>query len=1284
VVVAYLLSGFYLAPVVVKWQVEKQVREKLGHTITPGKLRINPLKLTAEANDVELRSATGGALIAFSRLFVDFEARSIIDRAWTFAAVTLEQPAVHIESDKEGRLNFLPLIEALRGTEQEEGPLPRLLVQRLTMRGGRIEFTDRQLAEPLVTRATPVEIEFTDLSTLPTSASPYRLSARTAAGESMSWSGVLRLNPFAADGRLALEGLQTATLARVLRKQLAVGAPAGRIDFSVEHRLSYDTGALSGSVDRLEVNASGFSVTAPGAQSVQLALDAVALTGARVDLGKRTIAVPRLALGKGTVVVRLDGQGAPGLREVPEDRAGAVAHAPASATKGDAREAPWNVAFQSVQVTDVAVSVLGHASGRAAVIESARASLSGEATLGAGGARIALKGTKLALSRSKWASEDEGIVLPAAEFESAALSFVASGTRSEIRIERPRWQFDKISIRQGEYGMEAESYSFEGKRITAVSSPDKMQIGMDAPKVTARDAVLEQDGGRVDLRKAGFEGSQVSIEHGGGAPRIAGDGVRITLAGFAVRTKDGRSDFLSVGDARSHAKSLVLSFPGDGTAIVGEGLSAELSGVVLRDPRDAQELARVGRAQMAGGSLRSHERIISANSVLLADGGARVALDARGGLNWAGLARGADASSGADDGSAASRSPAWRVAAKAVELKNFGVAFTDARHDPPAAIALHGIQATLDDIDTGAKGAANLDLRAKVRQGGDIAVSGKLDPRTGRSDLKLKIAALALAPAQPFLSALAELQFASGTLSTEGRMRYGDPAAGATIVYEGSAAVDQLLIEEAKPRRPFLAQDSVAAAELTLTVGPNRLDISELRVNAPEGRLVIADDQSANVSRSLEKTPKTGSPEKRTAPARGGDPFPVSVARVRVERGVLEFADYSLRPQFRTRMHELKGVVTGFGTSPGRRAKLQLDARVDQYGLARIEGEIVPLSPQDYTDVGMTFRNLEMTALTPYVEKFAGYRIAGGKLSLDLRYRIKDGLLVGENHIVLNKLELGEKVESPDALDFSLELAVALLKDANGVIDVQLPVTGNLQDPQFDYGEIIGKAMGNLIGSIVTAPFRVLGVVFGGGSEDLGSIEFEPGTAVLTPPEREKLEAVARALKSRPQLRLLVGPAFAPKEDLAALKSAAVRHEILARIGIKPAPGEEPGPVDIANERTQRAIEAIFAQRYSSTLLERLKRRPEDTGDGEAQAGGDADPASGGLHRVLLDRLVREQPVGESALRELAARRAAAIVQELTSVAGVERARGSLGEARAATEPNGESVSIQLDLGAAR
>jgi hypothetical protein len=574
--------------------------------------------------------------------------------------------------------------------------------------------------------------------------------------------------------------------------------------------------------------------------------------------------------------------------------------------------------------------------------------------------------------------------------------------------------------------------------------------------------------------------------------------------------------------------------------------------------------------------------------------------------------------------------------------------------------------------------------------------------------------------AQPLITPHVRLQVVSGAAAAQGRLRFGGAATDPLVAFEGDFGLQKVILEETEPAQPLLALDSLSATQATFTFGPHRLDVPDMRVDKLATRLLIGEDQRINWVKLLRRParPGTDAPDTSAAPAtsdsgakpkgRADENFPISVARIRVRDSVLEFADLSLRPQFQTRMHELQGVITGLSSSGESRTRLELEARVDEFGAAKILGSLNPFQPERFTDVSLAFRNLEMTALTPYAAKFAGYRIASGKLALDLRYRVKNSALVGDNKIVVDKLELGERVESPSALDLPLELAVAILKDENGRIDIGLPVSGNLADPQFDIGAIVWKALGSLLGRIVTAPFRALASLFGGGESDqLDTIAFAPGTTRLAPPERQKLQTVAAALAKRPELTLTIEPVFAPQADRTALQSAAVRRAVLTRSGIHLDPDEAPGPLDYGNARVRQAIELLFSERFGDASIRDLRAelakpnspasqspvrtdKTETASTSEPNEGARAPAvakreAAGAARtaRVMAQRLTDAYAIDATELDALAVARAERIADELRSAAKLDPTRVGLGAPRAGTDA-GDGVLLKLQLGVAR
>jgi hypothetical protein len=416
----------------------------------------------------------------------------------------------------------------------------------------------------------------------------------------------------------------------------------------------------------------------------------------------------------------------------------------------------------------------------------------------------------------------------------------------------------------------------------------------------------------------------------------------------------------------------------------------------------------------------------------------------------------------------------------------------------------------------------------------------------------------------------------------------------------------------------------------------------------------------------------------------------VTIERVRVEDSAMDFADLSLVLPFATRVHSLNGVVAGLGTSPDSRSAIKLDGRVDEFGQLRVEGAVNPFGPKVFTDLSMVFRNVPMSTLTPYSATFAGRRIVAGTLDLDLQYKIDRSALTGENKVVLTKLKLGERVESAGAMRLPLDLAIAILSDSEGRIDLAVPVRGNVDSPEFSYGHLIWQALVTVITKVVTSPFRALAGLFGGeaDAERMQTIAFEPGSDVVQPPEQEKLKRVAEVLGKRTQLKLTVHGAYESKADGEALRSRRVRQDVAQRLDLKVKPGEDPGPVAFDQVKTQRALEALLTERAGAKAIEELEASFQKTSGRKAERAnpvlalvgrGSGDRA---FYETVFRRLVETAPVTDADVTALGRRRGEAIARVLKERAAGVADRVEVGETKAAGRADAQAVPARLELGA--
>ncbi|MGK5079902.1 DUF748 domain-containing protein [Janthinobacterium sp. HLX7-2] len=666
-------------------------------------------------------------------------------------------------------------------------------------------------------------------------------------------------------------------------------------------------------------------------------------------------------------------------------------------------------------------------------------------------------------------------------------------------------------------------------------------------------------------------------------------------------------------------------------------------------------------------------------------------------------------SSKADSGKETPSAP-WSTSIAKVELSQFGARFDDAGTGIKGT--LQDARLSLQNVSNDLKQALPFELGMGLREGGLLTANGKFVPGTGAVDAQLNVKKLALAPVQPLLTQHLKLKLAGGALSGSGRLMTGGGAPKAPKVrYVGGVDIAGLVLNETDGKR-FASWKSVRADKLTASVGPDFLDIAELRVVEPNAQLIIENDRSLNAQRLLVKAPESAQPPtpavastSAAAPAPDAA-FPVRVRRVRLQNAKLDFADLSLRPQFAAKIYELNGVVTGLSTKRDARSQIELDGRIDEFGLARVRGQLNPFAPTDNTDLNVVFKNVDMVSASPYTMKFAGYKVAEGKISLDLQYKVRNRQLDGTNQVVLDKLTLGERIDSPDALKLPLELALAILKDSDGRIDLGLPVSGDMSDPQFSYGALIWKAVGNVLTKIVTAPFRALGNLLGISADKLESIDFDAGSAVLLPPEREKLKQVAQILAKREQLKLAV-PGQYSDTDANALRTQAVRRAVAAKAGIKLDAGEEPGPLNLGERKVRGALRELYAERFGKAELDKQKKAAESAAPVAAAAStatttapiamaakipvwqrlsklieGEPQVAdTGAFYNGLREQLENKQPLPADAMSKLGNDRSKAILAALQQD-GTPAARVSAGAPEKTDATQGKLVGLKLGLAA--
>ncbi|MGI9264045.1 MAG: DUF748 domain-containing protein [Gammaproteobacteria bacterium] len=608
----------------------------------------------------------------------------------------------------------------------------------------------------------------------------------------------------------------------------------------------------------------------------------------------------------------------------------------------------------------------------------------------------------------------------------------------------------------------------------------------------------------------------------------------------------------------------------------------------LKGLTEDTEILAIDALDLSGARFNLQESSASIDEIRLAGGGLETWLNAGGELNLSEIFSPVNAGSTDNvkpddvEESPAQDSDGVELSIASILLEDFNIAAADRGLATQASIEIQPLTATIQNYSTQPGSRFDFDVKADIASGGLIALSGQaaLEPLDVEADLD--VSGLSIVPAQPYAAESTRLILKSGDLAAAGKIASNGAE---TLSYEGRVSMSSFSSLDGLKQERFLSWADLALENLQFALDKRNLSIGSVVATEPFGRIAIAQDGRVNIQ-DLFSTPETDDPsaapsvEPETPGTADDQPFDVFVGRITIDKGETDFSDLSLPLPFAARVHTMDGKVSAFSTEQGAPAGLDFEGTVNEFGSSSVKGKLDPFAPQRQADLNVSFKNVDMSSLTPYTAKFGGYRIDGGKLSLDIQYVIEEGQLNSGNRIIIDNLVLGEKVESPDSMNLPLKLAVALLRDSDGRIDLDLPVTGNVNDPEFHYGKLVVKVLGNVLKKLITAPFHFLANLVGADGDDFQYVSFQPGTSEVPPPAQENLAKLAGALAERPQLTLALSGTYDPTLDGTAIQKRKLDELIQQRLENDMPRGDYP---------IRKTLEALFDDFYGQEAREALK-----------------------------------------------------------------------------------------------
>ncbi len=581
----------------------------------------------------------------------------------------------------------------------------------------------------------------------------------------------------------------------------------------------------------------------------------------------------------------------------------------------------------------------------------------------------------------------------------------------------------------------------------------------------------------------------------------------------------------------------------------------------------------------------------------------------------------------------------FKVAVNSIRLKGYQVKIEDRRPKKPLPLAISLLNLTIKKFNTAKAKPFTLSINSIINKTGQFSSQGSVTLTPLDVNLTVNTNKIPVNIIQPYVNDFAHLRIRRGELFVDGKLKLSEKQS-MTGFFKGDISLHGLRTTDTLKGQDFLNWKTLSLTALHYELSPAALSIRQVTADRLYSKILVEKDKSTNIGKIF--IAKTSTKKKAASTEK---PLPIHIGQVVIKNSASHFSDFSLILPFTLKMDHLQGKIRHIDSRRRQKANVNLAGKINRISNVSISGSLNPFDIEQFMDIKLKTDSINLTAITPYMAHFAGYEVEKGNITLDLNYRIVNKKLQAENRIIIDQLTLGKEIASPDAVSLPLKLGIALLKDANGVIDLNLPLEGSLDDPQFSITSLIGKVLYNLLEKAITSPFSLLGNLIGA-SDDLSHIAFKAGLAQLDETQQQRLNKISEALKARPALKLEITGLALEKTDRRGLQ----RQQLLTQAQ---ALYRDDLDDDEKNQASNPSDEII--QQYLPDILE--QRLPElDIPDViETQDGREILPPA--FVDSIWPKLLESYSVTARQLKQLAEDRANNIAQYLIDQTGLPQQR---------------------------
>ncbi|RXV68360.1 DUF748 domain-containing protein [Burkholderia stabilis] len=1090
--VLFGLLGFFAAPPLIRHIAEQQLSQQLDRPATIQRIALNPYTLNLEADGIHVGERGGqGDFIDIGKLVVRPSWSSLFRGAPIVNEILLDSPRFYIVRYDAQRFNFTDLIEKFSTPSKPASKPTQFSVSNIQVNDGRIDFDDRLLNEKHVVDNWMLGIPYiatlaskTDIFVQPTlrmrfDGSPIAIDGKT--------------KPFAqsreSEIALKFDRLDVPKLISYAPTKLPVAVASGLLssNLTLNFAMNGETPALrvSGTVDLNDAK-----VTSPASEPL-FAARGVHVAATSLEPLRNALHFDEIRIDQPVVDLSRDKQGVLNVEK--------LAAQPATAPKA--------------------------AEGKPAA--SGAAASSADAASGAKAEADAKEAPPLDLTIRHFAIDGGTINV---DDHVPATPNAVSLTKLAATL---------------------DGFSLQGKTPAKYTLSTSLSRGGDVRAEGAFTLAEKQADTKLTIDALALPALQPYLGEATRARVLDG-----TLgATINAKTDWGKTPLeAQVADSTVSLKSLKIATPDTKTpAIVLPDASAKIAKVDV-----ATRTAEIASVDASGLAL-DVKRLKDGNIDLAALAGpAQASVPKRTVAHKAAVA-----------------APSWHYRIDALNVKDSSANFTDLSTPRPVKLAIKPLELSVQKLSDDMTKPLPVQLKATLNRKGSLNVTGDVTAQPLKLGLKINGNRLDAAAFEPYFGSALNATIASALLNAQGNLTFAQVKDAPRATYRGDVALVDVRMLDKATSDPFAGWRSLALTNLKANYDEKGTDVDAARVTFSNfyGRVLLDAQGRLNLKDVVAK--ETGPAQSLTRDASKGEPVPLSpqaasapavaqpasaasatvvvkaatppqnpvrmhFGELLLQSGRVTYTDNFIKPNYTANLVAITGTIGAFGTDSTTSAPVDVAANLSGNGPISIKGSVNPLIEKPALDLTATAHDIELTNLTPYSAKYAGYPITKGKLNVDLHYQLVNDQLQANNHIFIDQLTFGDRVENDTATKLPVKLAISLLKNTRGQIDVNLPVSGSLANPEFSVGGLIWHAVLNLIAKAVTSPFTLLANAFGGGGEDLGYVEFAPGTYALTDTQQKKLDTVVKMLTEKPSIRLDLIGRVDPAKDTPGLRDAYV------------------------------------------------------------------------------------------------------------------------------------------------